>query len=261
MQADVYNLEGKKEGSVQLPAVFDEEVRSDVIRRAFLAARSAHIQPKGPSPLAGFKTSADFVGRRRAYRSMQLMEHAKLPRVFLPKGGRGEVRRVPQSRKGHAAHPLKPEKIWLERINAKENAKARRSAIAATAHHDLVEKRGHKAPKSVPVIVTDAFEKISKTKQARSVLEKLGLADDLARAESRSIKPGRGKMRGRRYRRSKSVLIVTSNGAPVIKAAKNIPGVDAVSARGLNAVVLAPGGVAGRLTVYTQAALKELEKL
>ena len=66
-------------------------------------------------------------------------------------------------------------------------------------------------------------------------------------------------MRGRRYRTPKSVLVVVSNQDGLHKAARNVPGVDVVVAKDLSAEDLAPGGDAGRLTVWTKAAIEALE--
>ncbi len=65
-------------------------------------------------------------------------------------------------------------------------------------------------------------------------------------------------MRGRRYKKKKSLLIVTSKNSDVLKASRNLPGVDAVEVRNLNVELLAPGGHAGRLVVYTKSALSYL---
>ncbi|HJJ46772.1 MAG TPA: 50S ribosomal protein L4, partial [Methanocorpusculum sp.] len=59
----------------------------------------------------------------------------------------------------------------------------------------------------------------------------------------------------RRYKQVVSVLIVTSD---KFVAGKNLAGVDCVSVTALNAAHLAPGCAAGRLTVWTEAAIKKL---
>jgi large subunit ribosomal protein L4e len=66
-------------------------------------------------------------------------------------------------------------------------------------------------------------------------------------------------MRGRKYRTPKSILLVVSQTNGLAKAARNIPGVDIVVAKDLSAEDLAPGGDAGRLTVWTKAAIGALE--
>jgi len=261
MKLPVFDMEGKEARRIELPSVFSEPARPDLINRAAMAVRSTKFQPKGSTPLAGLQTSAEYVGRRRAYRTMINIERARLPKVKLAKGRFGEVRIVPQSRGGRPAHPPKVEKILVERINKKERRKAIRSAIAATANPDLVQKRGHRVAMETPIIVEDSFEKLKKTKEVLSLFDKLKLEKELERDRVVKIRVGRGKMRGRRWKKKKGILVVVSKTCPVIKASENIPGVDVSVAKNLNADLLAPGGQPGRLALFTESAIKELEKL
>jgi len=68
---------------------------------------------------------------------------------------------------------------------------------------------------------------------------------------------GRGKMRGRRYKKPKSVLIISTN-EDIKKGSNNISGVDVVTPENVNIEHLAPGGMSGRLTIITQSALTVL---
>ncbi len=65
-------------------------------------------------------------------------------------------------------------------------------------------------------------------------------------------------MRKGGYRTPKSVLIVFAKDKGIWRATRNIPGVDAVEVDKLNAECLAPGGDAGRLTVWTKDAIDAL---
>ena len=66
-------------------------------------------------------------------------------------------------------------------------------------------------------------------------------------------------MRGRKYRTPKSVLLVVAQSDGLAKAARNVPCVDGVAAKDLSVEDLAPGGDAGRLTVWTKDAIGALE--
>jgi large subunit ribosomal protein L4e len=59
MKADVYSITGEVARQVDLPSVFNERVRPDLINRAGLALRSARYQPKGTMVVAGLQTSAE----------------------------------------------------------------------------------------------------------------------------------------------------------------------------------------------------------
>jgi large subunit ribosomal protein L4e len=143
-------------------------------------------------------------------------------------------------------------------VNDKERRQAVRSAIAATADEELVRARGHRFDEDVelPVVVADEFEALTKTREAADAVEALGLGADVERADSATIRAGRGTTRGRKYRRPTSVLFVTA-GEPSL-AARNLAGADVTTAREVNAEDLAPGAQAGRLTVWTESAIAEV---
>ena len=183
-----------------------------------------------------------------------------MPREKIAGGSQGRVLEVPHSRKGRRAHPPKPYKTIIEKINYKEKCKAIRSAIAATCDLSLVQARGHLFEGSAPIVVDDSFEEVKRVKDAVEALEKLGFTKDLERAKSgRRIRSGRARLRKGGYRQPVTALIVYSSDKGVWKAMRNIPGVNCVKVDELNADLLAPGGQAGRLTVWTLGALKELE--
>jgi large subunit ribosomal protein L4e len=54
-------------------------------------------------------------------------------------------------------------------------------------------------------------------------------------------------------------LLVVERDEGIRRAARNIPGVEVVQARNLNVESLAPGTHPGRLTVWTESAIKALE--
>ena len=171
----------------------------------------------------------------------------------------GRARRVPHTVSGRKAHPPKAEKDQGKDINDKERKLAIRSAIAATADAELVADRGHEFDDGVelPLVVADEFETLVKTREVVALLESLGVHADIERSdENKKVKAGRGKTRGRKYTRPKSILFVTT-GEPS-KAARNLPGADVVTADNVSAEDLAPGTHAGRLALYTESAIEEV---
>ncbi|MEW5955318.1 MAG: 50S ribosomal protein L4 [Candidatus Micrarchaeota archaeon] len=259
MKASVFSIDGGQAGEVELPPQFGEEYRPDLIRRAFLAQRSLSYQPKGNYILAGFNTTADYYGRRHTWRQTINTGRSRLPREKLPKGRSGRVLRVPQAVKGHRAHPPKPWTKIVEKINRKEKNYAIRSAIAATADAGLVKQRGHVFEARLPLVADDPLESLKKVKEVKATLEKIGVGPDLQRAsEGRKKRSGRARLRRGGYRVPKSVLIVIAEDKGVWQASRNIPGVDVAKVDELDAEALAPGGDAGRLVVWTKAALQKL---
>ncbi len=259
MKAKVLALDGKPVEEVDLPLQFEEEFRPDLIRRAFHAYRTQFLQPKGNYLLAGLQTSAEYYGRRHAWRQTINAGRSRLPREKVPGGRSGAVRIVPHAVKGRRAHPPKPWKILKEKINRKERSKAIRSAMNATLSSELVARR-HRYAGPLPLVIAAPFEEIKRVKEAKKILELLGLKDDLVRAyDGRKIRSGRSRLRKGGYREPKSVLIVYANDKGVHKATRNIPGVEAVNVKDLNAELLAPGGQPGRLVLWTKGAIDALK--
>ncbi len=259
MKVQVYSMEGKALREVELPQQFSSDVRPDLIARAAIADQTLHYQRKGNDPRAGMETSARYRGRKEDFGSGKNKGTAIRPREVLPKGRLGKVKRIPSAVKGRRAHPPHVNKIIIEKINDKEYAVALRSAIAATAHKDVVAARGHKVKVALPLVLDNSFEKVAKTKDAYRVLSVL-IGEDLARAQKPRQRVGvRARKGGKVY--PKSAIIAVSEGAPVLRAARNIAGVDVVSVGQLTVEKLAPGAKAGRLAIYSEAALAEIAKL
>ncbi|WP_416374911.1 50S ribosomal protein L4, partial [Methanothrix soehngenii] len=56
MKTNVIDLSGNAAGEIELPAVFEEEYRPDIIKRAVLAAQANRLQAYGPHFYAGMNT-------------------------------------------------------------------------------------------------------------------------------------------------------------------------------------------------------------
>jgi len=169
------------------------------------------------------------------------------------------ARFVPQAVKGREAFPPLVEKVWEQKINDKERRKAISSAIAATAIKELVAKRGHKVEKlKLPIIVDDKIQTISKTKELVEFLRKIGLEDELERIKEKKVRAGRGKSRGRRYKRKTGILFVVTEDKGIGKAVKNLTGCNVCRVENLSAETLAPGATPGRLAIFIKSAIGKL---
>jgi len=90
----------------------------------------------------------------------------------------------------------------------------------------------------------------------------LGVWPDIFRVkESRKVRAGKGKMRGRKMKQAVGPLLVITKNEGVAEAARNLPGIEVASVENLNAELLAPGTHPGRLTVWTSSAFEKLEKV
>ncbi|MGA9840531.1 MAG: 50S ribosomal protein L4 [Thermoplasmata archaeon] len=244
----VLGVDGRQGSSLTLPLAFSSPFRPDLIHRAVVAAQSHRRQPYGTSLTAGARHSVQWSGKgkgvSRSPRLMDSMRGAQAPNTV---GGR-------------PAHPPKVERIWTKKINRKERQLAFASALGATREAKLATARGHEVPEGLhlPVVLENPVEEIRTASDAREFLERLKLWDDVCRArDGTHMRSGRGKRRGRVRRTPRSLLIVTS--APgKARGFRNLSGVEVVPVLRLGTEDLAPGGTAGRLTLFSQSAVESL---
>lgn len=260
--ANVFDLTGKAIREIKLPDVFSTQYRPDLIQRVVLAIQSHRRQPYGTDPLAGHRTSAHYHGVKDTWHSMKNKEMARGRRTHESSPGQEMRGRFsPHTVGGRRAHPPKAEKIWDQKINRKENFLAIKSALAAVCNFDLVSKRHKISKMDLPIIITDDIQNVKKTKDLEKIIEALNISSDVERAGVKKVRPGKGKMRGRKYKRKKSILFVISENKGILDAAKNISGVDICVAKNINVELLAPGTQAGRLTVFDESAIKKLGEI
>ena len=269
--SETYEVSAKDGSKVELPLSFSSDIREDMVKDAVHSSRANRRQPYGhrthdgkKAPQAGMKHSVEWWGKGRG-----------VSRI-MRKTGQRTAAQNPHTRGGRRAHGPLVEKDWSMKFNSKQKKIARDSAIAATCRSEIVAARGHRFDEGLRFpIVIDKYTEIKNgesdvhdpesiplahaTKKFVAMMQGLGLGPDLERAKNgRSIRAGKGKMRGRRRRTPKSVLLVVSHTGALAKAARNVPGVDVVAARDLCAEDLAPGGDIGRLTVWTKKAIEEM---
>lgn len=249
----VLALDGSVKSELPIPAIFSSDIRPDLVKRAVLSSQSARIQPRTSDYLAGKKNTAESLGVG--------LDLARVPRIH----GANRAAFVPNVIGGRVAFPAQLEKIYHERINNKERLVALKSAIAATANPKMVVARGHAVAEGTafPFVVTDDLKGLKKAAEFREFLQKVSLWSDVERAKA-GIKErsGRGKTRGRRWIKPKSILVVADELKPTLRlATRNFTGVEFADVNSLNVERLAPGGHAGRLTVWTESAFKRLDEL
>ena len=260
MKTAIVGMDGKKGKEVSLPLQFSEDFRPDLIKKAVIVQQSHSIQAYGTAPMAGLRQSAFITKRRKHYKTTYGRGQSRTPRKVLSRRGTnfyyvGAV--APNTVGGRVSHPPKAAKIWALKMNIQERRKAIRSAIAATMNPDIVKKRGHTAESFV---VENKIEDFTKAKEVYTFLSKAGLEKELARIAEKKIRAGKGKTRGRPYRKKKGPLIVVSKKCALMNAAANLQGIDVCIVKDLNAEALAPGTDAGRLTLWSDKALEMMDK-
>ena len=211
---------------------------------------------------AGHQTAAESWGTGRAV--------SRIPRV--PGGGThraGQGAFGNMCRGGRMFAPTKTWRRWHRRVNLKQKRYAVCSALAASAVPSLLMARGHavETVPEVPLIIDEASESISKTAKAVALLKSIGAYADIEKVkDSKNIRSGKGKMRNRRYVQRKGPLVVYdahgAGAAPaLVKAMRNIPGVELCAVDRLGLLTLAPGGHLGRFVIWTQGAFAKLDAI
>ncbi|PVX25837.1 MAG: 50S ribosomal protein L4 [Candidatus Bathyarchaeum sp.] len=251
MSAKVFDLKGEEVSQLNLPQIFNTPSRPDVIKRAVVTIQSHRYQPQGRDPMAGKKNTA--VSRHAG------LGISRVPRL-RERGQRAAF--APGTVGGRSAHPPESIKKIKKKLPKKEMRLAIRSAVAATGSKEAVASRGHMVDDvpDFPLVVVDEIQNLNKTKDIEEALLKLGVWADIFRVkESRKVRAGKGKMRGRKMKQAIGPLLVITKNEGIAEAARNLPGLDVISVENLNAEVLAPGTHSGRLTVWTNSAFTKLE--
>ncbi|GEQ71356.1 hypothetical protein JCM33374_g5039 [Metschnikowia sp. JCM 33374] len=257
-QVSVISAAGEKTASqLPLPSVFAAPVRADIVHSVFTRVNKNKRQAYAVSVKAGHQTSAESWGTGRAV--------ARIPRV-----GGGGTHRAGQAafgnmcRGGRMFAPTKVWRRWHVKVNQNEKRYATASAIAASAVTSLVLARGHRVEQvaELPLVVSNDFESVSKTKDAIAVLKAVGANKDIIRViKSKKIRAGKGKLRNRRFVQRKGPLVVYANDNGLVSALRNVPGVDVAHVSRLGLLQLAPGAHLGRFVIWTQAAFETLDSV
>ena len=263
MKIKILDINGQAKKTIELPKFFESEIREDIVAKVLEAKKRQ--QPYSPSSVAGKQHSAKgkIVHRRHVWRSGYGRGQSRVPRkIFSQKGTKfnWQAAEVPQARGGMRAHPPKILHFLKKlKINKKENKIALKSALSATANKKFLERKYKEVKnisKELPLVVESGMLNL-KTKQFFDSLKKI-LGEELFSAAviKKSIRSGKGKLRGRKYKSNAGALIVIGE-----KEKIKINNFDIAQAKTLNTTALANGGL-GRLTIYTERALSELgEKL
>ncbi|KAG5582588.1 hypothetical protein H5410_053215 [Solanum commersonii] len=224
--------------AIPLPAVMKAPIRPDVVTYVHANISKNARQPYAVSRKAGHRTSAESWGTGRAVSRIPVLlvvELTVLDRLLLV--------------------------ICV--VVVKRYAVV--SAIAASSVPSLVLARGHRIESvpELPLVVSDSIEGIEKTSNAIKALKQVGAYPDAEKAkDSHAIRTGKGKMRNRRYISRKGPLIVYgTEGAKLVKAFRNIPGVEICHVERLNLLKLAPGGHLGRFVIWTKSAYEKLDEI
>jgi|Transcript_75919 large subunit ribosomal protein L4e len=247
----------EKAGTVPMPHVLTTPLRPDLVRYVHTCVSKNKRQAYAVYAKAGYETAAESWGTGRAV--------ARIPRV--PGGGThraGQAAFGNMCRGGGMFCPTKTWRRWHRRVNVTQKRHAVVSALAASSLPPLVMARGHRIGEvsELPLVVSDGAESCQKTKQAIELLRSLGCEEELKKvADSKKVRSGKGKMRNRRYVLRRGPLVIYNEDSGIVRAMRNIPGVETTSVDALNLLQVAPGGNFGRFVIWTEGAFKKLNDI
>ena len=228
MKATILTIGGEKKGEIELPKLFDEPIREDIIKRAYEAELSSCRQPYGSFPRAGKEVSASgkIHRARHQWKGSYGYGISRVPRKIMTKRGNrfhwvGAF--APGCRGGYAAHPPVAGKNWKRKINSKEKLIALKSIIASSISKNLENKYNLK----LPLIIENKILEIKKTKELKSIFTKICPAPAILISDK--------KMRTENF------------------------GMENILVSKLSIVDLFP--IKDRIMIFTENSIKELEKL
>ena len=240
--------------------IFESPIREDIVAKVLETKKKQ--QPYSPSPVGGKQHSAKglIVHARHVWRSGYGRGQSRVPRkIFSRRGSQfnWQAAEVPNAKGGMRAHPPKiTQFVRGLKINKKELEIAFASSIAATGSEKYILKKYstlEKLDKKAPFIVSSEVTKL-KIKQMLAELKTLFGNLYGVSIKEKSIRAGKGKLRGRKHKSNAGMIFVVGENERLKTGL-----FDVKKANELSVMDLANGGL-GRAAVYTENAVKELEE-
>ncbi|MEM3112826.1 MAG: 50S ribosomal protein L4 [Candidatus Pacearchaeota archaeon] len=261
MKSQVLSIDGAKLREIELPKLFSEEIREDIVKKVFETEKT--LQPYGLFFKAGRQHSASgiVVHRRHKWKSAYGRGISRIPRkVHWRRGSQfyWVGAEVSGTRGGRKAHGPKPNPIKIKKINKKEYLLALRSALASSINKEKIKERYARLSNfkinnfpSLPIIIESKILEL-KSKDFNNSMEKI--LGDLGHILKRNkkIRAGKGKLRNRRYKKSAGVLLILGKN-------ENIK-IKSVDSKKVNELLVKDLYPLGRVVIFTENAIKELKE-
>lgn len=255
MKAQLYDSKGAKKSEISLPVIFDTKVRQDIAQKAFHSFRFMAMQPYSHDPRAGRKHSASgtISHQRHQWKGHYGKGIARIPRKTMYRTGTqfvwvgAEVTSARGGRRVHGPMLIKRPK----KVNKQEFILALNSCLASSFAPEFVSKRYSSLQnnKVSSAVIESKLENV-KSKDLLAAISKIFAFDVFQNKETRA---GKGKIRGRKYKSSAGLLLIKSDEEKI-----KSKGINIVSVSDLSIMDVYP---LGRLILYTEKALKQIESL
>lgn len=260
-KTQLLSTNGEKLKEIELPSAFSEKVREDIISK--IVEVEKEMQPYGLDPRAGRRHSASGILSHMRHKWKTTYGHgiSRVPRKIMWRRGDQFYwigAEVANTRGGRRAHP---HKVTLKggKINKKEYALALKSAIASTASHSLIKDkysslRNEKIENNLPIVVEDKILKLNAKQFYESLKKILGKLYSVAYIK-KEVREGKGRHRNRKYKQTAGMLLVIGKNEKI-----QISGIEVKNTDKLKVIDFGRGKL-GRLTMFTEEAIKELGAL
>jgi len=259
MKAKILTVDGTQGKEIAMPEFFSGKIREDVAQKFFELSKVQ--QPHGPNPLAGkmHAASGKLSHQRHKWKTTYGYGISRAPRkIFWRRGTRfywvGAF--AAYTRGGRRPHAPQIEHFFTKKkLNKKEILIALKSALASTAYSELIKQRYSRIEheKITSPFVVESKVTSLKTKEFYQTLKKIfGDLFSLV-IKKRNTRPGKGKIRGRKYKQNAGLLMLIGNDENL-----RIQGITIRKVADIEIEDLFP---LGRLTLYTEKAIKDLNQI
>ncbi len=252
-KATLYDIKGKKKSEISLPKIFSLPIREDIVQKSLEIEK--YIHPYAPSPEAGRRHSASgtISHKRHDWKGHYGRGISRVPRKTMWRRGTQFFwigAEVSGTRGGRKAHPPKLAHT-PKRINKKEIQIALNSALASTASKKHIINR-YSTLKDISTMPAVIESLPGKTKELLIALKTIFKDAQHLLTKQKQTRPGKGKLRGRKYKANAGILILTGN-----KEKPTTKQLDIIPLKDIRIADLYP---LGRLTLFTKQAIEELSK-
>ncbi len=260
MKIQVIDTNGNKAKEIAT-GIFESQIRPDIVQKIIDIERFGEKQPYAPFTWAGMNSSAsgNVKHNRHVWKTDRGRGTSRYPKKRMSDKGSHFVwvaAIIPGVRGGRRAHPPKVERTDIK-INKKEKLLALKSALAMVASIEELKKKYStlntaEIKVKFPIIIDSKMLGL-KSKQFFESLNKIFGKDIFNLAvQEKTVRAGRGKMRGRKYKQNAGMLLVVGN-----KEKMKISGIDVANVKELKLRQLAENGA--RLVMFTEEAVKDIE--
>lgn len=255
MKAKILDKTGKEKGSIDLPESFTAPIRKDILAKVFESQKEK--QPMGTKigAGAGYSASGISIKARHRWKGTYGKGISRVPRKIMSRHGASfnwVGATVASARGGRRAHPPKAAENQYKKVNKKELKIAMDAGFAGTVDTDALNKKYGVSIKEAIVFNNSVLE--MKTKEFLELIRKVFGEASSRILKQTAVRPGRGKLRGRKYKTTNAGMIFVIGSDEKM----NRKGIVVKKVNELKVKDLSPNGVPGRFAVYSENAIKEI---